>query len=198
VDRTFQALTSRPLGEGAGFRRPLQRRLERVTMESPALEVLTDLTRTGPATVRPQAPMDAANQYMITRGVRLLLVVEDDDNVLGLISATDILGEKAVRVAIERGVPRSELMVADVMTPADRVEVIPLADIEGAKVGHIVATLKRAGRQHALAVDFDPASPRPMVRGIFSLSQIARQLGVQLQASEVARSFAEIEAALSH
>jgi hypothetical protein len=34
------------------------------------------------------------------------------------------------------------------------------------------------------------------VRGIFSLSQIARQLGVPLQLPEVADSFAEIEAAL--
>lgn len=198
MDRTFQALAIRPLGEGAGFRRPMQRRAARVTLESPAIEVMTDLTRTGPATIRPQAPVDAANQYMIVRGVRLLLVVEDYDNVLGLISATDILGERAVRVAIERAVPHSDLTVADLMTPADRVEVMPLAEIESAKVGHIVATLKRAGRQHALAVDFDAQARRPMVRGIFSISQIARQLGAALQASEVARSFAEIEAALGH
>jgi hypothetical protein len=38
---------------------------------------------------------------------------------------------------------------------------------------------------------------RAMVRGIFSLSQIARQLGVAVQTSgEVARTFAEIESAL--
>jgi hypothetical protein len=36
-----------------------------------------------------------------------------------------------------------------------------------------------------------------MVRGIFSLSQVARQLGLALpQTGEVARTFAEIEAAL--
>jgi hypothetical protein len=36
-----------------------------------------------------------------------------------------------------------------------------------------------------------------MVRGIFSVSQLARQLGVPVpQAGEVARTFAEIEAAL--
>jgi len=36
------------------------------------------------------------------------------------------------------------------------------------------------------------------VRGIFSATQIARQLGVQLQTAEVAKTFAEIEAALLH
>jgi hypothetical protein len=35
-----------------------------------------------------------------------------------------------------------------------------------------------------------------MVRGIFSLSQIARQLGVTVQPGEVARTFSEVEAAL--
>jgi hypothetical protein len=36
-----------------------------------------------------------------------------------------------------------------------------------------------------------------MVRGIFSVSQLARQLGVPVpQAGEVARTFAQIEAAL--
>jgi len=39
---------------------------------------------------------------------------------------------------------------------------------------------------------------RAMVRGIFSLSQIARQLGVAVQTSgEVARTFSEIETALA-
>jgi hypothetical protein len=34
------------------------------------------------------------------------------------------------------------------------------------------------------------------VRGIFSLSQIARQLGVELQPNNFAHTFAEVEAAL--
>ena len=84
-------------------------------------------------------------------------------------------------------------MVRDVMTPATQVEVIALSDVEGARVGHVLETLRRAGRQHALVVDAER-----MVRGIFSISQIARQLGVSVPAGgEVARTFSEIEAALA-
>jgi hypothetical protein len=86
--------------------------------------------------------------------------------------------------------------VGDIMTPAEHVEVLALADVEGARVGHVVETLKRAGRQHALVVESN--GTRSMVRGIFSVSQIARQLGLPLQTSEVARTFADIEAALGH
>ena len=75
-----------------------------------------------------------------------------------------------------------------------------------ARVGHVLETLRRSGRQHALVVDqeeipargaLDKPLRRAMVRGIFSLSQIARQLGVAVQTGgEVARTFSEIESAL--
>src|SRR6266571_4372759 len=206
MERIYQGLPLRELGGDAGFRRPTQPSSERVTLESPALGVMTDFTRATPATIRPQAPLAGANQFMITRGVRLLLVTDDHENVLGIITATDLLSERPMRAAIDRGLRRDELTVADVMTPAEQVEVIAYADVEGARVGHVLETLRRAGRQHALAVDFDeipasrplqPPAKRTMVRGIFSISQIARQLGVSVQTGgEVARTFSEINVAI--
>ena len=206
MDRKFHALPIRELGADAGYRRPTQPQPARVTLESPALEVMTDLLRTSPATIRPQAPLEGANHFMIARGVRLLLVVDERDTVLGVVTATDVLGEKAVRIATDRGIRRGELTVGDIMTPARDVEVLALEDVEGARVGHVLETLGKGGRQHALVVDFERIAPkslieapirRTMVRGIFSISQLARQLGVSLQsAGEVARTFSEIEAAL--
>jgi hypothetical protein len=206
MDRQYDALAIRELGAGGGFRRPTQAQAARVSIESPALEVMTDLKRITPATIRPQAPLAGANQFMITRGVRLLLVVDEREEVLGVISATDILGERPMLVATERGMRRDELTVADVMIPAAQVEVIALPDVAAARVGHVLETLRRAGRQHALVVDFDdipsdrplaPPARRAMVRGIFSLSQIARQLGLAVTTGgEVARTFSEIEAAI--
>ena len=64
-------------------------------------------------------------------------------------------------------------------------------------MGHIVATLKSAGRQHAVVVERD-ASGRQLVRGLFSASQIARQLGAARATSEIARTFSEMEAQLAH
>jgi hypothetical protein len=201
MDREYQELPLRELGPGAGLRRPQQPQPARVTLESPALEVMTDLARVSPATIRPQAPLEGANQFMISRGVRLLLVVDVRDTVVGLLTATDVLGEKSLRVAVERGIKRDELTAGDLMTPAESVEVIALRDVEGARVGHVLETLRRAGRQHALVVEEEvaagPGPRRAAVRGIFSVSQLARQLGLLLpQAGEVARTFAEIEAAL--
>jgi CBS domain-containing protein len=193
VDREYDPLPIRSLDPGAGLRRPTQAQAARVTPDSPALQVMTDLTRESPATIRPQAPLAGANQFMITRAVRLLLVVDEREAILGVITATDLLGERPMQVASARGLRRDELSVADVMTPAAQAEVIALADVERSRVGHVLETLRRTGRQHALVVDGEN-----MVRGIFSISQIARQLGLALPSGgEVARTFSEIEAALS-
>jgi CBS-domain-containing membrane protein len=193
MDRDFDPLPIRELGAGAGFRRPTQSQAGPVSVDSPAIEVMTDLARVSPATIRPEAPLVGANQFMITRAVRLLLVVDERDLILGVMTATDLLGERPLQVAVRRGLRRDELTVADVMTPAAQVEAIALADVERSRVGHVLETLRRLGRQHALVVDASRT-----VCGIFSLSQIARQLGLTLpSAGEVARTFSEIEAALA-
>jgi hypothetical protein len=101
-----------------------------------------------------------------------------------------------MQVVAQRGIQREEVLVRDIMTPQDRLEVLNMADLSAAKVGHVVTTLQRSGRHHAIAVDVDRAG-RQTVRGVFSATQIARQLGVALPTTEIARTFAEIEVLLA-
>ena len=110
--------------------------------------------------------------------------------------SADILGERPVTFAVERVVNRQDILVHDIMTPRERLEVLWHAELVGAEVGHVVATLKATGRQHALVAETGADGAGQTVRGIFSLSQIARQLGVTIASTEVASTFAEIEAAL--
>jgi CBS domain-containing protein len=196
MTRDYHPLTAHSLQTGARFHLPGQDR-EGVRIDSPALAVMTDLRQIPAATIDLEAPLDAANRFMIRRGVRLLLVTDDDRRVLGLITANDILGEKPVQFGLERGVKRQDILVRDIMTPSERLEVLLYADLVHAEVGHIVATLKHTGRQHALVVDLSEAGSVQAIRGIFSASQIARQLGVSIQTTEVAQTFAEIGAALA-
>ena len=93
------------------------------------------------------------------------------------------------------GGTHADILVRDIMTPQRELEVLHFQDVSVAKVGHILATLKAAGRQHAMVVEEKENFPQA-IRGVFSATQIARQLGVQLQITEIARTFAEIEAAL--
>lgn len=168
-----------------------------VNVDSPAVEVMTDLRLVAAATIDADTRIEAANHAMIARGVRSLLVVDADGCVLGLLTARDLLGERPMQVVRDRGGRHEDLVVRDIMTPQSAVEVVDIRDVLRARVGHVVETLKHSGRQHALVVESDLVSGRELVRGIFSASQIARQLGVAIHPEEVARTFAEIEAVLS-
>lgn len=194
--RDYSPLNFGPLQAGVGYAQPTQVVPDKAALDDPAVHVMTDLTRVTAVIILPGDTADEANRRMVQRGVRLLLVVDQDRKVLGVITATDTLGEKPVQAAFERGVRREEVMVHDIMTPQERIEVLAMADVRAAKVGHIVATLQKAGRQHAVVVDHD-AMGRQIVRGLFSATQIARQLGVAIQTSEVARTFSEIESMLA-
>jgi CBS-domain-containing membrane protein len=166
-----------------------------VHVDSPAVLVMTDLARVEPATITADALLTRAHQAMLHRGVRMLFVTDGDRQLHGILTANDILGERPVVAARERSMGADELRVADIMTPLADLQAIPMPSVQRAEVGHIVATLKSAGRQHAIVVE-PGADGRQQVRGIFSLTQIARQLGVTINAGEIARNFAEIEAAL--
>lgn len=191
VRATYKPLPFHGLKPGAGFYQPSSHGL--VQVDSPAIEVMTDLQRVSAATIGLDAKLAEATQRMMSRGVRLLLVVDPDDEILGLITARDTMGERPIKFIQQHG----DLKVCDCMSPVSTLEVLALGDVLRAEVGHIVATLKNVGRQHAMVVDTDVQTGNESVRGIFSITQIGRQLGVSLQAFEVAKTFAEIEAALA-
>jgi CBS domain-containing protein len=190
----YAALPLRALAPGARIRAATPHGGERLTLESRALRVLTDFAVVPAATVEPGMSVRDANEYMIRRGVRSLLVVDPSGRVVGIVTANDILGERSIQTALERNVPGAELAVRELMTPSDRMEALPLESLLDARIGHVVATLQRAGRQHALVVE--RSGDGDVVRGIFSLSQIAAELGITIEAAGVASTFAEIEQAL--
>lgn len=197
MESVFKPLQVAPLEAGAGYREPALYAPGPVTANSPALEVMTDLKLVPAATIDPDTHIDVANQAMIARGVRSLLVVGRDGGLLGVVTSRDLLGERPMQLVSNRAVRHEDIKVSDVMTAWREIEVIDYADVQRARVGAVVATLKRTGRQHALVAERDSATGRQMVRGIFSASQVARQLGVPMQMAEIARTFAEIEAAIS-
>lgn len=195
--RDYSPLPSRPLKALASFHRPTQLLAPRVFLDDPASSVMTDLKKVAAVTIDPEASIENANRTMIRHGVRLLLVADLHNHVLGIVTATDVLGEKPMQIIQSRGGTREDITVGDIMTPQERLEVLTMAVVSSAKVGHVLAYLKQTGRQHATVVDEDAAGKQTL-SGLFSATQIARQLGIRLQTVEVARTFAEIEMALNH
>ena len=167
-----------------------------VTLESPALSVMTDLTVVKAATTHPSTSLRQAEQMMIYQGVRMLFVVSDMPALEGLITTTDMNGDRTMRIVAERNMHHDELSVGDVMSPLSMLDAIELDSMRNACVGNVVATLKRFGRNHLLVVQAAGAQTPQRVRGVISRAQIERQLGRAIDMAPIASSFSEIERAL--
>lgn len=191
----YKPLSFRSLKAGASYHRPASHKV--VQIDSPAVEVMTDLQCVAAATTVPDATLAQATQTMVARSVRLLLVLDPVGEIVGLITARDTMGDRPIKHIQEHGGKHADLKVRDVMTPIENIEVLSMADVQRASVGHIVATLESCGRQHAMVVDTDRLSGEEAVRGLFSVTQIGRQLGMQLQTFEVAKTFADIKMLLA-
>lgn len=193
----YKPLLSHTLRPKTSFYQYRQGLPETVTADSPALDVMTDLKRVKAVTVAPDIPINVALQKMIHAEVRLLLVTDSRDTVLGIISAGDIMGEKPVSFIAKTRIPHQEVLVEHIMTPAEDLQSLRMEKVVDARVGDLVLTLKEASRQHVLVVEEHPSSEGEIVRGIFSTTQIGRQLGVDIEPTGKAQSFAELEAALA-
>jgi CBS-domain-containing membrane protein len=167
-----------------------------VTLDSPALAVMTDLTQVKAATTHPATTLRQAEQMMIYLGVRMLFVVTDMPSIEGLITATDLRGDKQMRVVHERGLHYDEVCVADVMTELAMLDAIDYDRVKAAAVGNAIATLKWLGRNHLLVVESAADQTPRRVRGVISRSQIERQLGTAIDITPIASSFSEIGRAL--
>ena len=184
IDRGLSIAQARPPNSNA------------VTWDSPALDVMTDLTQVRAATTHPATSLRQAEQMMIYQGVRMLFVVTDMPSIEGLITTTDLRGDRPMRIVHERGLRYDDLCVGDVMTGLSMLDAIDLERVGAATVANAVATLKRLGRNHLLVVEGATGQTPRRVRGVISRSQIERQLGVSIEITPIASSFSEIEQAL--
>ena len=173
--RQYKPRYSIPLRPGTRFKRPPSPP-DWVRPEDPALNVFTDFEQVQPRTVDPDIPIDTALEQMKEQGVRLLLVTDEADVIVGIVTARDIQGEKPIRITEESRVSRADIRVRDIMTPQPQIPVLNMISVEPATVGHIIATLHELERQHVLVVEVDETSGEQCVRGLFSSSQIRKQM----------------------
>jgi CBS domain-containing protein len=153
---------------------------EIVKLDSPAAVVMTTFKVVHPVTTRPEVSIDAALKKMRTTGIRLLFVTNDAEQIIGLVTAKDIMGERPILITQQTRMPRAEITVAAVMTPQPDICALDAQVVRSARVGDIIETLRAQERQHALVVKTDKATQSQRVIGMFSTSQISKLLGYNM------------------
>ncbi len=184
---TYQKLPYYQMSDPSTYSRPPQLLPENVTAESPATDVMTDFTKVAAITMGPCGTLDDAEKRMIASGVRLLLVVNHHNHVMGLVTIVDLHGERPMKYMQEVGAKREDVFLRDIMTTRAQLDVLHMDEVNRSRVGDIIETMKVSHRQHALVVDGDS------VRGIFSTKTICNQLGLDFVAKDQKEVFAMLE-----
>lgn len=187
----YTLLPISPLKKNTGFQHP-ERLHDVVVLDSPSRQVFTDFISKPPEVIKPEATLDMAmNEMMVTR-VKSLLVIDETESVLGLISSSQIQSAHVAAIARSLQMMVKELMVKQVMTPFELLQTIDFKELDHARVGHIARLIHELGVQHLLVIEHREGLPRPIVRGIFSASRISRQLGMPLFGNLSSQTVAEM------
>ena len=167
---------------------------ESLSMHSRATDVFTDFARHSPLVIERSTGIQDALQMMARTHVKLKLVIDAQESFRGVLTLDDLMSARVLRAMEASGLRRNELTVGHVMTPRSALRAIDISDFAVAKIGDLVATMKKYGEHHILVVDMQSLC----VRGIVSANEIARRMNTPVVISERANSFTDIFHAVAH
>jgi len=161
------------------IRAPLPNDTARRSTDVPARELMTDFERTPPLTVDSGRHIDAAVQDMVIGGVRSLLVVEDGQ-LVGFVTATDLQGEKPIQFLQSpycESYPckHADVHVRDVMTSLAELTLLDHASLDRVTAGDVLTLLRLENLSHLLVMQATVSGERS-VRGVFSRTRLERSL----------------------
>ena len=196
MNTSYHSLPHELLVPGTSISQRRHPEFDSITLADKAELVLTDFSYIRPFTVKSTATIDQTNDKMIACGVRLLFVSRADGGLHGLITYSDLFGEKPVQYIQEHGGSWEEILAQDIMTPLAQLEALQKSDVSRANVGDIVETIRVTGRQHMLVSQTD-GEGKQVVTGLFSSTHIEKLLGIEIELSPRAQTFADLGRVLS-
>jgi hypothetical protein len=129
---------------------------------APALAAMTDLRDGRPVTVSEDERLEAALARMIHAGVRLLFSTNATGQLTGVITASNIQGEKPVRFlassdCLQNVCRWQDLRVRDIFTPVGAAPAASLASLRGASVADLRAWFEMTEHTHLLVAERRPS-----------------------------------------
>lgn len=144
-------------------------------LDLPALKVFSDFMVHTPFVAHVDANAVETVSLMRRECLHLKLVVDDDEQFLGIITM-DNLCDKELLKKVAEGIEYQSLRVKDFMTPKGFIRTLDFAELEGARLGDIVLALQAEGQQHCLVID----RQQGRVRGAILAREVARRIKMPL------------------
>ena len=149
--------------------------------------IVTDFTHKRPQLIEKDVSVDEALYMMKMGHVRSKIVIDQSENLMRVISSSDLASYKVLHIAQLRNVSRADLTVENLMIKKEDMRAINFSKISNYTIGDVLATLRNMGQQHVLLIDKENT-----LRGLISASDIARALHIPININEKAHTFKEI------
>lgn len=163
-----------------------------LSWDSPAIDIMLDLSRVEVPTIAHDAAIDEAHARMQRHQAQQLLVTDEHGRLSGLVTRREIIGGRRITLAMQQhDIPRSEVTTGMVQTPCEALHAMSLAQLERLSVGQLIETLRVSGDQYLLVTQGD-RDQTPRLRGLVSAADIGRALKLDMTLLPEARSFADI------
>jgi hypothetical protein len=181
MTKHYPALRFHSMPVGVTYARPQQHYPERLSLDNPAVEGMTDLRMMTALTVERTNTLAATRERLRKLGVKMLLVTDATGAVTGIVTQSDLDSDRPATIAAKSGERPDELLVQDIMTLRGRIEVLHLHDVVTANVGQLLNSLRQSGRRHALVLEPGRSGQQDdRICGIFSLTKLCALIGLDI------------------
>ena len=165
-----------------------------LSLDDNAISVLSDYRLEQAPHCHNGLSLDAAMSKMQKAGTNLLLVSNDAQQIIGLISSADISGEKPIQYVKDTGKKRDQIKIKHLMTSIEDIPVISTQEAINAQIGDILSTLNSVASEYILVTTQEYNSTA--IRGVFSARVIAKSLNIFFDPSPAAKNFMDYTKAL--
>lgn len=160
----------------------------RISLSSPASFVMHGLHLEPIQYIDMETSLNDATRILEQTHMRTSFVVNNQDELIGVISKARLASSYALKVAARKGLTRAQLTIADIMIKIDEIDTVSENTLANAKVGDVVKTMEKASYEYLLVT----GSCANELRGYFDLIDIAKLTGYSLNQAKSAKTFSQL------
>ena len=164
-----------------------------VDLTSPALQMVNNFTLKDPMRAHYETTIVDALQKTASKKTDFILVVDDNEKLLGIVSSADLQSSKIMILAQRLNVTRAEVNLRHVMTPLNHLMGVSMQSISYACIGDALQTMEHHGVMFLLVT-----TAKNEICGLLSAREIAKTLQIPVHISPIAHSFSEVMEHIEH
>jgi len=164
-----------------------------IDLTSPALEMVNNFTQKDPLRAHFDTSIIDALYQTSSQHTDFILVVDDNQKLIGLVSSADLQSAKIMMLAQRLNVNRADVSLRYVMTPISHLTGVSMQSLSYACIGDALQTMEHNGAMFLLVT-----TANNEICGLISAREITKTFSIPLHISPIAHTFSEVLEQVDH